>query len=81
MNYDNTHISKYLNEYLSKSYLTLFLHQPYSPDLSLRYICFFITMKDIFQGISFDSEKDHLYEFYSKYNKTFWMSIFENWLE
>ena len=78
------HTAKYANEHLSKFCLTLLPHPPYSPDLSPCDFGLFGTVKDSFQGRSFDSEKDlldALYEFFSEKPRTFWMSIFENWIE
>lgn len=54
VHFDNAHahITKYFNEHLSKSYLTLFPHSPCSPDLLQGDLYLFGKMKDSFQGRS-----------------------------
>lgn len=86
IHFDNasSHSSKKVKKYLLQSQFTRLPHPPYSPDLSPCDFGLFGTMKNAFQGCSFESEDDLLdaiKNFLDSQPLTFWENIFNGWIK
>ena len=86
IHFDNApaHSSCVVKDYFKSSLLKQLPHPPYSPDLAPCDFGLLGTMKETFQGLSFDSEEDlieAIKNFFNEMPPQFWENIFNNWIE
>lgn len=86
LHYDNSpcHKSKKVNDFLFKSNFRTMKHPAYSPDIAPSDFGLFGTVKEKLEGVEHATEKDlqdHIIEILNSFSKSYWQSLFMEWIE